>query len=558
MKKPADLVFRNGVVYTADPHRSRAQAVAVSGGKIIFVGSNSGITEYIGPDTEILDLNSKMLLPGFIDSHAHASGAFDEKKMLSLHGLESLEEYQTALKDFRAQHSELEVIYGSGWDNKVFPPSGPRKEDLDTIVTDCPVSLHSNDGHSIWANTRAIERAGVTRDTPSPEGGAIEIDAQTGEPGGTFRENAADLIQNVLPPYTVEQLMDNIRIFAAEAARVGITTVHDPMLLFPDADGLLLGFGPMRNNMLAYAQMANKGELTLRVRGTILAEPAAGVTQVPRLAQACAEHQHPHFQIAGAKVFVDGVVEGVTAYLLDPYAHRPDFRGWPLWEPRALEVVFAALDRKQLQIHIHATGDAGVRMALDALAYARQQNGQRDSRHLITHLHVVDAADIERFGQLDVVGVPQPFWHVKGEYFHELEVKYLGRERAEKEYPMKSLLDVGVTLAAASDYPVQIPSPPLLGIQLGVTRCEPGETDPNEVLGPGERMTLEDMLAAFTINGAYANFIEDKTGSIEVGKDADLVVLEKDLFKQPVTEIADTKVLMTLFEGRVVYRDSKF
>jgi predicted amidohydrolase YtcJ len=555
MQKPADLVFRNGAVYTVDSQRSWAQAVAVSGKKIVFVGSDSWAVGYIGPDTEIVDLNGKMLLPGFIDSHAHASSAFDEKKTLSLHGLESLADYQGAARDFAADHPELEVIYGSGWDNQVFPPSGPVKEDLDAVVADRPVSLHSNDGHSIWVNTRAIERAGITGDTPAPGGGVIETDAQSGQPSGTFRENAADLIQNVLPPYTVEQIKDSIRIFAAEAARQGITTVHDPLLLFPDADGLLLGFGTLRNNLLAYQQMADSPELTLRVRGTILTDPGKGAAQVPRLARACADHRHPLFQITGAKVFIDGVVEGVTAYLLAPYAHRPDFRGRPLWDSRALEELFAALDRQGLQIHIHAIGDAAVRMALDALAYARKQNGQRDGRHLITHLHVVDAADIQRFGGLDVIGVPQPFWHVKGDYFYELEVKYLGRERAEKEYPMKSFLDAGVTLAGASDYPVQVPSPPLLGIQLGITRCMPGETDPGEVLGPGERMTLEDMLAAFTINGARANFLEAQTGSIEVGKKADLVVLEKNLFNHPVADIADTKVLMTLFEGRVVYRD---
>ena len=556
MQKQAELVLKNGAVYTVDSRRSQAAAVAISGQDIIFVGSNAGASEYTGPDTEVIDLGGKMVLPGFIDSHAHASSAFDEKKTLNLHGLKSLADYQAALRKFAEGRPDLEVIYGSGWDNSVFPPLGPGKEDLDAVVSDRPVSLHSDDGHSIWVNSRAIEIAGVGRETPDPAGGVIERDPATREPSGTFRENANDVIQNMLPPYTVEQVKDSIHIFAAEAARVGITTVHDPLLLFPDSDGMLLGFGTARNNMVAYEQLAESGDLTLRVRGSLLADPTKGTSQVPKLAAACAGHTHPLFRVAGAKIFVDGVVEGGTAYLMSPYAHRPDFRGAPMWRQQDLDTLFEALDREKLQIHIHAIGDAAVRMAIDALAYARRQNGPRDGRHLITHLHVVDYGDISRFADLGVIGVPQPFWHVKGAYFRELEVKYLGRERAEKEYPMKSFVDAGVTLAAASDYPVQVPSPPLEGIQLGVTRCLPGETDLNEILGPEERMTLADMIAAFTINGAHANFLENETGSIEAGKKADLVVLERNLFELPVSEIAGTRVLMTLFQGRTVFRDA--
>ncbi len=551
----ADIVLQNGVVYTVDQHRSRAKAVAVSGKDIVYVGSDTGTSEYIGPNTEVIDLAGKMVLPGFIDSHAHPSMTITKDAFLVLYDLETLEAYQAAVKDFAEKHPDLIVIYGGGWNNKAFSPSGPRKEDLDAIVPDRPVSLRSEDGHSTWVNSKAIEQAGVTRNTSCPPGGVIEKNTDEGEPSGTFRENASDLIHNVLPPFTVDQLKDSLRAFADEAAREGITTVHDALLLFPDSDGLLLGFGSHRSNMIAYEKLANSGELTIRVRGTLLTDPGKGVAQIPALVAACAGHTHPLFQITGAKVFIDGVVEGGTAYLLEPYAHKPNYRGEPLWEAQELNALFKALDREKLQIHIHATGDAGIRMSLDALTYAREHNGRRDSRHLITHLHVVDYADIKRFAEQDVIGVPQPFWHVKGEYFRELEVKYLGRERAEKEYPMKSFLDAGVTLALASDYPVQIPSPPLMGIMLGITRCMPGETDASEILGPEERMSLADMIAGFTINGAYANFVENETGSIEVGKKADMVVLERDLFKHPVTEIADTSVLMTLFEGKAVYRD---
>jgi predicted amidohydrolase YtcJ len=550
----ADLVLQNGFVYTVDKQRRRAQAVAVRGKDISYVGDTEGVQEFIGPNTEVLDLAGKMLLPGFIDSHAHASATINEDDSVMLYRLDSKEAYVSAVKAFAEKHPDMDVIYGNGWNNEVFPPQGPLKEDLDTVVTDRPVSLMSNDGHSIWVNSRALEMAAVTKDTPCPHGGMIEINPATGEPSGTIRETARDLIQNVLPPFSVVQMKTGIREFMSEAARVGITTVHDPMLLLPDSDGQLNGYGSARNCIPAYEELLENKEMTLRVRGTILTDPTKGDSQVPDIVAACVAQHDPLFQITGAKVFVDGVVEGGTAYLLEPYAHKPDFRGEALWEQESLNALCRAVDREKRQIHIHAIGDAAIRMSLEALAVAKDHSGPRDSRHLITHLHIVDYADIPRFAELDIVGVPQPFWHVKGDYF-EMEAAYLGRERAEREYPMKSFLDAGVTLACASDYPVQVPSPPLLAIQLGITRCIPGETDPDQILGPNERMSLEDMIAGFTINGAYANFIENETGSIEVGKKADMVVLDRNLFDIPVTEIADTNVLMTLFEGKAAYRD---
>ena len=496
------------------------------------------------------------MLPGFIDSHAHASCATNESASLEMFHLESLEDYLDAVREFATDHPEHEVIYGGGWHNNLFPPTGPVKEDLDAVVSDRPVCLMSEDGHFDWVNSKAIEMAGITNETVCPAGGMIEKDPQTGEPSGTFRETARDLIQNVLPPFTVDQIKGSIRNFMQAAASVGITTVHDPLLILPDAHGQLIGFGAGRNNIQAYTEMARDKELSLRVRGTVLTDSTLDSDQVRVIKSKCEQQEDPLFKMTGIKVFVDGVVEGATAFLLKPYAHMPDTCGEPLWDLDNLKSLFAAADREKLQIHIHAIGDAAIRMSLDALEHARNANGISDSRHLITHLHILDQADIPRMAALNVIGVPQPFWFVKGDYFHNLEARYLGLERAEKEYPMKSLKDAGILLAGASDYPVQVPSPPLLGIMLGVTRCEPGETDPDEILGPEERMTLSEMIESFTINGAHANFLEHETGSIEVGKNADMVVLENNLFDIPTAEIADTRVVMTMFEGKTVYRDA--
>jgi len=555
MEQTADKAFINGRIYTVDQDRSWAEAVAVKNGRFTAVGSTSKVSEHMGPGTETVDLNGKMALPGFIDSHAHVSGTTNESASLEMFHLDSLDAYLEAVKDFAIQYPDLEVIYGGGWRNDLFPPQGPVKEDLDAIISDRPVSLMSEDGHCDWVNSVALAMAGVTRDTVSPKGGIIEKDIN-GTPSGTIRETARDLIQNVLPPFSVEQIKGSIQNFMTEAGRVGITTAHDPLMILPDARGQLNGFGANRHNIQAYAEMAQDGELTLRIRGTVLTDPTAQANQIQSIVSACAQQRHPLFQMTGIKVFVGGAVEGGTAFLLEPYAHMPHTCGEPLWESETLNDLFAAADLEKLQIHIHAIGDAAVGMALDALEHARAKNRKRDSRHLVTHLHIVERSDIPRMAALDIIGVPQPFWHVKGDYFQDIEARYLGYDRSEHAYPMQSLVKAGILLASASDYPVQVPSPPLLGIMLGVTRCEPGETNPDEILDPQERMTLEEMIASFTINGAYANFLEHETGSIEMGKKADMVVLENNLFEISTNEIADTNVLMTLFEGQTVYRDS--
>jgi len=550
----ADTVIQNADIYTLDSKRSWAEALAIRANRIIYVGDLSAVKKFVGPDTEVLDLKGNMVLPGFIDSHTHVSGSPNPEAEADLNNLSSKAEILAAVKQFADTHPQHEVIYGSGWKNELFGPAGPIKEDLDAIISDRPVSLTSEDGHFAWVNSKAIELAGVSKASVNPPGGLIEKNPHTGEPSGTFRETARDLLQHVLAPFSVEQIKCCIRNYMQTAARVGITSVHDPLLVLPDARGQLNGFGGLRNNIQAFAEMAREHQLNIRVRGTVLTDPSAGVDQIKTIAAVC-KQQGPQFQITGIKVFVDGVVEGGTAYLLEPYAHLPESRGLPLWDPNNLNDVITAADKAGLQVHLHVIGDAALRMSLDALEQAQMRNGKRDSRHLITHLHVVDRADIPRMARLNVIGVPQPFWHVKGDYFRDIEARYLGVARAERAYPMQSLAKAGILLASASDYPVEVPSPPLLGIQLGVTRCEPGVTDPQEILDPQERMPLTDMIASFTHNGAIANFLEQETGSIEAGKKADLVILEKNLFKIPETEIADVNVLMTLFEGKTVYRD---
>jgi predicted amidohydrolase YtcJ len=554
----ADIVLKNGVIYTVDKDRSRAESIAVNGRKIVYIGSNAGVTDFIDKNTNVIDLEGKMVLPGFIDSHAHVSFGVSMVTMAQLFNLLSLDDYQRSIHNFAEKRPDLEAIYGNGWNNELFPPTGPRKEDIDAVVSDRPASMVSNDGHAIWVNSAALKTAGITKDTTNPAGGVIERDPETGEPSGTLRENAMDLIHNVLPPFTVEQLKEGILAYVDTAAKEGITTVHDPMLILPNETGTLLGAGFLRNNIAAFSQLAAENRLTIRVRGSYLAAPEKGSSQLPAFIAERKKQKDPLFQAYSIKIFADGVIEGSTGYLLEPYEHMPGFRGTLLWDPEVLKESLKVFDKENFQIHVHSIGDAATRITLDAFEYTRNANGDRDSRHQITHLQLVDPEDIPRFASLDVIGIPQPIWHLKGEYYTQLSLPYLGRQRADRQYPMKSFINAGVKMASASDYPVTVPCPPLLGIMIGTTRCEPGIVDADEVLWPQECMSLDEMIASFTINGAYANCLEQDTGSLEVGKAADLVVLDRNLFEIPASEINHAKVLLTLFEGQEVYRDNSF
>ncbi|MCC0564332.1 amidohydrolase [Brevibacillus borstelensis] len=543
--KQADLILQNGAVYTVDKNRNWAEAVAVKDGRILFVGTDADAKKYAGPKTEVVDLKGKMVLPGFFDSHTHASETVKQIHSVDLYGKQSVDEYLQAVREFAKKHPDAKVITGMGWSNPLIPGKGPSKKMLDDVISDIPVVLTSEDVHSVWANSKALELAGITKDTKNPEGGVIERDDATGEPWGTLREKAVDLIADVVPEFTVDQYMDGILAYQEMAAERGVTTAHEPMIGGP-------------NVLAAYKKAEENNKLTMRFRNSFLADPGKGPEQLQEFIKEREKNKGPLYQTNSVKIFMDGVIEGSTGYLSEPYEHI-DSHGELVWRPDSYKQMAAAIDKSGFQVHVHSIGDAATSIALDGLEAVQKSNGKRDSRHLITHLQLVKPEDISRFKALGVIGVPQPFWFFKEPgYYEDIQVPYLGQERADREYPMKSFIAAGVHMASSSDYPVTQEFSPLDGIERGVTRAEHGSTDPGDILWPEERATLADMIASFTIEGAYANFLENETGSIEIGKKADLVVLEKNLFEIPATQINETKVLLTLFEGKPVYRDSSF
>ena len=563
--RPATTVYRNGYVWTVDKGKPRASAVAVRGGKIVFVGSDKRAKAYIGKKTKVVNLKGRMMLPGFIDSHMHASmGSAEMVIMAQLWGLSTVEDYVDAVADFADAHPDFEVVRGIGWSNTVVPGIGPLKEDLDAVVPDRPVALWSEDHHSLWVNSAALEFAEITGATPDPKDGVIErvpgtevTDPPYGTPSGTLRETAADLMTARLPDYTVEQYKEAMHWFQDEiAAPLGLTTVFDPILYI---DG---------NATQALEEMARDGELTVRIRAALEITPEDDLTDWIKAAKAeRAKHTHGMFKTPAVKVFADGVIEGHTAYLAEPYADAleykgdPDFRGEPIWQPAAMNEAFRRLDKAGFQIHVHSIGDAATSETLDALAYARKANGKRDWRPGITHLQLVAPGDFARFAKLGVVAVPDPYWFLKDDYYTYLQVPYLGQQRADDEYPMRSFFKAGVTVASASDFPVTLPPAPLTGVAVGVTRWDPvlvteypAPPSLEGILWPAERASVKQMIRSFTLDGAKANFLEKRIGSIKVGKRADLVVLSRNLLKiKDPKDLFKARVLLTVGNGKVLY-----
>ncbi|MGW8143313.1 MAG: amidohydrolase, partial [Anaerolineales bacterium] len=366
----------------------------------------------------------------------------------------------------------------------------------------------------------------------------------TGEPNGTLRETAMNLVKSVIPEYSTAERAQALLAYQEMALAAGVTMTHDAML---DAQSIA-----------AYKQLEHNDQLKMTIRGSITMHPDQPIDdQIQFILEQREKNKNPRFQTNTAKIFVDGVVEGGTAYLFEPYAHKPDFSGEPIWSPELLLDVFPKLDKEGIQIHVHVIGDGAAHIALDGLENAISENGRRDSRHMLTHLQLVSPKDIQRFSQLKVIGIPNPYWFKIDEYYHTLALPYLGKDRADMEYPMKSFFDEGVVMASASDFPVTIPFDPLIGIQLGITRAEIGQSDA-DVLWPDERVSLEQMITSFTFNGAYANFLEDQLGTLEVGKQADFVVLDKNLFELSETDIVETNILLTYVAGSEVYRAKDF
>ncbi|MGH7499690.1 MAG: amidohydrolase [Gemmatimonadales bacterium] len=538
---PADLILSGGAVYTMDAARSWARTVAVRKGRIVFVGTEGPPAELIGPTTEVVDLAGKMVLPGFQDAHVHPASSGAELAELQLDDGTTSEAVANTIRMYAAAHPELIWIRGAGWQPPIFPDANPTKELLDRVVPDRPALLYTADGHSAWANSRALSLAGVTRDTRDPPGGRIERN-RAGEPTGTLRESAIDLVAAKLPERTAAEMSAGLARAQKLASAFGITTVF--------------GANEGEEELEAYSAADRAGQLAVRVVVALSAgSDTTSRTLLPRLREWRTRFASAHVRPIAVKLYADGVMESRTAALLQPYLDRRGDAGTPNYSQPTLDSLVADLDRDGFQIHVHAIGDRAIRMTLDAFEGARMRNGVRDSRHSIAHLELIDSADIPRFRELGVIANFEALWANGDEDLTKLTEPALGPQRSRWLYPIASVARSGAVVTGGSDWSVSSLNP-LDAIEMGITHQDPARPG-MAPWHPQERVDLPTMIALYTINAAYAHRQERETGSVEVGKLADLIVLDRNVFEIPVAQIHRVHVLRTLLEGKTVYERAK-
>jgi len=527
----ADLVLTGGAVFAA----GGPEAVAVQEGRIAGVGSARDARGWTGAGTRVLELEGRTVLPGFQDAHLHPAHGGLAATQCYLFDADSREACLDAVARYAAEHPELEWIEGGGWSIDSFAGGTPSRGDLDAVVPDRPVFLDNRDGHGGWVNSRALELAGVTAETLDPPDGRVER-KPSGEPQGTLHEGAMDLVRRLLPPISQEKWEAAILRAQEELHALGITAWQDAAVT--------------ADTYPAYLELAERGALTMRMEGNLLWERGADDGQLEELVARRDAGSAGRLRLRGAKIFVDGVLENFTGAVLEPYVGT-DNAGLSMHDPDELAELVTALDARGFQVHMHTIGDRAVREALDATEAASRANGTRDRRFHLAHVQLVHPDDLPRFAELGVAANVSPYWACRSDYVTVLTEPFIGPERSARMYPFGSLLRAGAPLAFGSDWTVSTPNP-LLEIEVAVTRA-PTDDRGAEPLLPDEALDLPTALETFTAGSAWVNFLDDETGTIEPGKLADLVVLDRNVLDPGTGPIGDANVLLTLVEGEAVY-----
>jgi predicted amidohydrolase YtcJ len=569
----ADILITNATVQTVDADGTVAEAIAIADEKIIYVGDAEGAEAYVDDDTKVIDMKGGTVMPGMVDSHMHpAMSAAAYLYEISLHTVTAdVDSYLEVIDTFVKENPDLEVYSGAGFMRSVFDTVGPRKEMLDAISPDKPIILTSVDGHSLWANSKALEMAGITKDTQNPEGGVIQHDPKTGEPSGLLQESAKGLVADLQPEYTKQQYKDAILWLQDWFNSVGLTSIFDAMVPIDNP-----------NYYEAYQELAEDGQLTIRIRGAWFMSPEMGEenyeANIDKAIEISEGFNTPYFQVNAFKFFSDQVIEEETGYLSEPYLNRDDnWQGIKVWDDEVMADLFTKIDQAGFQIHVHQIGDAAATYTLDALEKAVAANGDRDSRHTFAHVQMLSDADADRMAAMKMNAVIAPYWMNMDDYYWELYFPMLGKERVNDMYPAKSLIDKGINTAVHSDFFVTEPDAGWL-FYSAMTRTVPQKiidmgygdaakdivrtTDINYPITEGvngplppfdERLSLDEIIKASTFAGAYANFMDMETGSIAVGKSADIIAFPDNLHKLDIEAISTISPVLTIFDGKIVF-----
>ncbi|WP_288219430.1 amidohydrolase [uncultured Adlercreutzia sp.] len=546
----ADLVLYNGHVQTMVSESEVASAIAIAGNKIVYVGDDSGIDAFVGDTTQVIDLDGKFVSPGFIDGHIHAPGNwFTKLYQIDLTGLSTNEEYLEAIRSFVEAHPDEEGYIGSPFMLNAYQlpdgsNPGPSKEDLDAICPDKPILIHDVSYHAAWVNSKAFEMAGVTADTPDPEGGLFYRN-EKGEPSGCVSDAAKGIVFAIMPDtMTNDNLEKALYKFMEEANSYGITGITNITQGGLDIIDM-------------YHKVEREGNLTLRMRVVPTMKEGRTYDEVLSTIKSYNDSATDMISSNTVKIFYDGVTERGTAVFLEPYLESTGLGdhwcGEPIWSQEDFTRLVHDFDAEGVQVHVHAMGDGAVHDTLDAFEEARATNGERDARHTITHVCAITDEDIQRMADLDVVANLQ-FLMMYHDDLMDLERAYVGDERAMAMYRTKHMAEAGICISGSSDAPV-IPFVPLDAIEAGVTRNSPypEEEDTDMTRWPEQGLTAYQLLEAYTKNDAYQNFMDDIIGTVEVGKFADLVVLDTNILEVDPKEISSAKVVYTISDGRIVY-----
>ncbi|NIR44723.1 MAG: amidohydrolase [Gemmatimonadetes bacterium] len=552
----ADLILTDGRVYTLEPDRPRAEAVAVRAGRILAIGDGEAIASHEGPGTVVVDLDGAFVLPGLIDNHTHFGRAGQLLLGINLLDVADSVTLGQRVAAARDRLPEGAWILGGDWgayEEWAMGSTGgggaevdararrftPHRDMVDPYTPSTPVLLNRWDRSAYLANSVALELAGITRDTPDPAGGTIERDPRTGEPTGILTGSAVELVQRVIPPKSFEQRVAEARVALRRLAENGVTGIHD-----------ITGAQQMR----VFEHLRDRGELTVRV----YARPT--LDEWDELATVGIRHGFgdEYLKIGGLKGFVDGIMGNSSARFREPYDHRPDERGrWRamVLEPPGMAELIRAADSVGLTPQVHAIGDLAVDTLLDWFELAIERNGPGDHRFRMIHAQVVEPNDFERFGELGIIAEVQPYHAIDDMRWME---ERIGHERSRGAYAFRSLLEGGAVLSFGSDWPGTnaswYPAKPLLGIYAAVTR-QTLDGMPEGGWFPEERIDVETAIRAYTMANAFAAREEGIKGSIGVGKLADFTVLDRDITAIPAAEIKDVRVLGTIVGGQATHTD---
>ena len=528
MPASADLVIINAQVFTSDTNNLYAQAVAVKGNRIVFTGSNQDAGYWRGRSTRVIDAGGRTLTPGFIDSHFHLLWGAVWLGSAQIREVKGLEELKTSLLAFANENKTASWIVGRGLQYNIVS----TRQQLDAIISDRPVYVGAYDGHTAWANTKALELAGILKEDRDIGSNGTILRDKNGMATGELREtDAMHAVQDLVPPPDEDRRRELLKLAIKQINAAGITSIHNMN-------------GDMEELMI-YAALEDAGEMTLRVYEPYWVKPGTTEADLGEAAQ-MAKVQGDYVRGGAAKFFMDGVWESYTALTIEPYADNPDAKPEGLYSTEHFTRMAAACDRLGLQIFVHCCGDGAVRRTLDGYEAVQRMNGRRDSRHRVEHIEVIHPADLPRFEQLGVIASMQTSHVPIDPLGTDVWPARVGEKRWPFSFAWREIRNVGAHLALGSDWTVA-PFDPLINIHFALNREKWSSTDPDQ------RLTLEECILGYTQNAAFAEFKENEKGCIKAGFLADMVLFSENLFEVQPGEIMQAKVVMTMVDGRIVY-----